>query len=189
MNDFIFALCSRKVNLNMDNSNAVKQFTEESSGIKCPSTPLKMDLNSARFIIRMVMSEMHELACTVTKDRDESLLLMKECLSSIDECKKYNYSSDIDLIAAQADSMVDAWYYILNTAAKHGMNLSKLFEVIHDANMAKKDPSTGKFIKRETDGKIIKPEEWKPPDVEGEIRRQMEQGSWKMENTNKCSYD
>ena len=30
--------------------------------------------------------------------------------------------------------------------------------MVHAANMAKRDANTGKFIKRESDGKIIKPE-------------------------------
>jgi predicted HAD superfamily Cof-like phosphohydrolase len=45
------------------------------------------------------------------------------------------------------------------------------------ANMAKRCPVTGKFLKRE-DGKIIKPAGWQPPDVEGEIERQAREGSF-----------
>lgn len=52
-----------------------------------------------------------------------------------------------------------------------------MFHVVHAANMAKRDPQTGKFIKRE-DGKIIKPMGWVPPNVEGEIERQVKVGAW-----------
>ena len=52
------------------------------------------------------------------------------------------------------------------------MNLSSVFTMVHAANMAKRDANTGKFIKRESDGKIIKPEGWQPPNVEAEIARQ-----------------
>ena len=45
------------------------------------------------------------------------------------------------------------------------------------ANMAKRNPTTGKFEKR-ADGKIIKPPGWKAPDVEGEMARQFKEGSW-----------
>ena len=61
--------------------------------------------------------------------------------------------------------MVDIWYYSLNAAAKKGIDLSKIFEEVHAANMAKKDPTTGKFIIRESDGKIIKPDGWKEPNI------------------------
>ena len=46
------------------------------------------------------------------------------------------------------------------------MNLSAVFGVVHGANMAKRNPATGKFEKRESDGKIIKPPGWSPPDVD-----------------------
>jgi len=49
--------------------------------------------------------------------------------------------------------------------------------VVHAANMAKRNPATGKFEKR-ADGKIIKPPGWKAPDVEGEMGRQFREGSW-----------
>ena len=45
---------------------------------------------------------------------------------------------------------------------------------------AKRDPATGKFIKRE-DGKIIKPVGWTAPDVNGEILRQIQEGSFPNE--------
>lgn len=73
--------------------------------------------------------------------------------------------------------MVDVYYYSLNAAAKKGVNLSSLFGVVHAANMAKRDPASGQFLKRE-DGKILKPAGWAPPDVAGEVRRQMKEGAW-----------
>jgi len=164
--------------MSQSNAEDVKQFTEGASGIQCPDKPTKMNKESVQFIIRMVMSELHELACTVTDNRDDSLDLMKGCLGTIDECKNYDYPNEVTLIGAQADSMVDAWYYMLNTAAKHGMNLSKLFDVVHASNMAKRDPNTGQFIRRESDGKIIKPDGWQPPNIDEEILRQFREGSW-----------
>ena len=82
-----------------------------------------------------------------------------------------------ELIAEQGDAFVDIWYYSLNAMAKKGVNLSKIFDLVHGANMAKRDPETGKFLKRD-DGKIIKPKGWRPPNVSAEIKRQIEDGSW-----------
>merc|ERR1719453_976298 len=91
------------------------------------------------------------------------------------------YSSDqqglINQIAAQADALVDIEYYMLNCAAKKGVNMSSIFGVVHAANMAKRNPETGHFEKN-ADGKVIKPPGWKPPDVEGELARQLAEGSW-----------
>jgi hypothetical protein len=72
---------------------------------------------------------------------------------------------------------VDVYYYSLNAACKKGVNISTVFDIVHGANMAKRDPATGQFIKRE-DGKIIKPEGWQGPDIKQEIARQMEHGSF-----------
>ena len=117
-------------------------------------------------------------ACTVTSDPSERDAMMAEALSTRDQCKRFNYRGDNELIAAQFDALVDAWYYSLNVAARHGVNLSRIFTVVHAANMAKRDPSTGKFLHRESDGKIIKPAGWKEPDIEGEITRQLLEGAW-----------
>jgi len=104
---------------------------------------------------------------------DEALITRDRCTNLKD-----TYKTTTDLIAAQNDALVDSWYYSLNMAAKHGVNLSSIFDIVHAANMAKRDPVTGKFKHRESDGKIIKPKGWKSPDVEGEITRQITQGSW-----------
>ena len=160
------------------NSQDVKEFTEGYLNIKCPNHPVAMNKEDAFFVIRMVMSELDELAATVTHNDEECKEFMQKALNSIDKCQNYDYPNEVSLIAAQADSMVDAWYYMLNIASKHGMNLSKLFDVIHRANMNKRDPQTGQFIRRESDGKVIKPEGWQPPDVEGEIKNQIDNGSW-----------
>jgi len=84
---------------------------------------------------------------------------------------------DLHLAAAQADALVDVYYYSQNAACKKGLNISAVFDIVHGANMAKRDPATGEFIKR-ADGKIIKPAGWQSPDVEGEIVRQAREGSF-----------
>ena len=72
--------------------------------------------------------------------------------------------------------MVDSWYYMLDTACKHGINLSAIFDKVHEANMSKRFPD-GTFHRRE-DGKIEKPPGWTPPNISGEINRQYREGSW-----------
>ena len=72
---------------------------------------------------------------------------------------------------------MDIWYYSLNAACKKGINLSSIFELVHAANMSKKDANTGCFLKRE-DGKIIKPQGWKAPNIGREIQRQQHDGAW-----------
>ncbi len=161
----------------MSDAQLVKEFTEESSGIPCPMVPTTMNRSSVAFIIRMILSELDELACTVTSNEEERDALLHEAMYTRDRCTTYQYANGAELAGAQFDALVDAWYYSLNCAAKHGANLSSIFNVVHQANMAKRDPATGKFTRR-SDGKVIKPVGWQSPDITGEIQRQMDEGSW-----------
>lgn len=160
------------------NATDVYQFTSQ-SGTPCPDRPVKMSRDSVMFITRMIMSELDELMCTVSDNEVERDELMTSALQSRDRCSNFreSYQSDSELIGAQFDSLVDAWYYSLNTAAKHGVNMSKIFDLVHQANMAKRDPETGQFLRR-CDGKIIKPKGWQEPDITREITRQKDHGSW-----------
>ena len=162
----------------MSNAYQVKEFTEGSTGKPCPSSPQAMSYDKVKFIIRMVISELDELACTVTSDTESRDKLMQECLNERDKCSNFKYDTEVDLIAAQYDALVDAWYYSLNISAQHGVNLSSIFDIVHKANMAKRDPVTGQFIRRESDGKVIKPTGWQSPDIESEISRQIKEGSF-----------
>jgi predicted HAD superfamily Cof-like phosphohydrolase len=147
----------------MSNYQAVKQFTEESTGIKCPDRPIPLDKDKVKFLVGMCLSELTELCQTVCSSHDEAIKMMVECMGK-DPSKQPEYKNDIEIVADQADAMVDTWYYMLNAAAKNGIDLSKVFNAVHQANMDKKDKKTGKFIKRD-DGKILKPEGWKPANI------------------------
>jgi predicted HAD superfamily Cof-like phosphohydrolase len=155
-------------------TSLVKEFTEQSLGVKLPIKPSKMTKEEVRFIVRMVISEMMELCTTVSPTVKDALDLFDDCIKTTDKPKPFHpeTKTDTEIMAEQYDSFVDAWYYMLNTAVKKGANLDRIFQVVHGANMAKKFPD-GTFHRRE-DGKVIKPEGWKEPDVVGEIQKQLE---------------
>ena len=158
------------------NASKVKQFTEESSGIECPLKPQFMSEKEVTFIIKMVLSEMTELAQTVSNTPDDALKLIASCVGT-DFNKNYEKpNNNLELIAEQADAAVDAMYYLYNAFCKKGVNLDKMFDVVHQANMAKKF-TDGTFHKR-ADGKIVKPDNWREPDITGEIHRQTIYGQW-----------
>lgn len=118
---------------------------------------------------------------------EEGKAILKQFIDDSEDLPKKDYpkdhpndqaKQDIYQCADQADALVDVYYYSQNAACKKGMNLSSVFNLVHGANMAKRDPSTGHFIRRESDGKVLKPKGWKPPDVEAELMRQAAEGSW-----------
>lgn len=77
-------------------------------------------------------------------------------------------------VADQADALVDLLYFAFGTAVEMGVDLAPVFRLVHKANMAKLG-AIGKPVYR-ADGKVLKPEGWQHPDIEGEIKRQEEQG-------------
>jgi predicted HAD superfamily Cof-like phosphohydrolase len=149
----------------------VKQFTQN-----VLNSPVLMSKDRVAWIIKMVISEMTELAQTVCDSPADALELVKSCVGT-DFNKNYiKPTVERVIIAEQADAMVDAYYYMLNAAASHGVNLSRMFYIVHQANMNKRFPD-GEFHRRE-DGKIIKPPDWQEPQITSEINYQIEHGAW-----------
>ena len=81
-------------------------------------------------------------------------------------------------VTEQADALVDAIYYICDCAVRNGINLDPLFNIVHNANMQK--VVNGKVIRREEDGKILKPKGWEDPapKLEKEMTRQAREGGF-----------
>lgn len=178
----------------------VMEFTEQAAGegVVYPCQPVPLDKEAVHFLCKMIIDEMLELMQTVEgggaakRELIQYVEQAKELFEREYDCEsvipyrgmrdgKYmTYvlpSGCMEQCADQADAMVDIYYYMLNAACKHGMNLSHVFTRVHEANMAKRDPSTGKFLKRE-DGKIIKPPGWVPPDINSEMVKQATCGTY-----------
>ena len=69
-----------------------------------------------------------------------------------------------------ADGGIDSIVVILDALAFFGIYVQPIWDEIHRTNMLKKG---GKF--RE-DGKLLKPEGWKPPEIEAIIEAQIQEG-------------
>jgi predicted HAD superfamily Cof-like phosphohydrolase len=63
-----------------------------------------------------------------------------------------------------ADACADLIYVIIGLAVEFNIPLGTVWDAVHVSNMAKRDPKTGKVLKR-ADGKVLKPEGWQPPDI------------------------
>ena len=75
---------------------------------------------------------------------------------------------DDDLVET-ADALADLLYVVAGMAVTHGIPLEEVFAEVHRTNMAK-FPG-GVAIRRPSDGKIMKPEGWQPPDVESILKK------------------
>lgn len=92
----------------------------------------------------------------------------------IEEVAEYSEAENEHDLVEVADALADIIYIALGTAVSYGIPLDNVFEEVHRSNMAKL--VDGKPLKRE-DGKVIKPAGWKPPDVEGVLKKSHEENT------------
>lgn len=64
----------------------------------------------------------------------------------------------------QLDALVDILVVTMGAIRAAGWDGEGAWKEVMDTNFAKIDPDTGKVIKRE-DGKVLKPEGWKAPEL------------------------
>jgi predicted HAD superfamily Cof-like phosphohydrolase len=72
------------------------------------------------------------------------------------------------LVPAMADALADIDYVVEGTRLELGIDGTPVADEVHRSNMAKFGPGSSK----RPDGKTMKPPGWKPPDIEGVLRRQ-----------------
>jgi len=63
----------------------------------------------------------------------------------------------------KADACFDMIWVIVGYMRSRGWDVDKIWEHGAGTNLSKIDPTTG-LVRRREDGKILKPEGWKPPD-------------------------
>ena len=73
---------------------------------------------------------------------------------------------DAESIPDLADAIADLLYVTIGAACTYGISLQPIWDEVHRSNMAKADGPI-----RE-DGKRLKPEGWRAPDIESELRKQ-----------------
>jgi len=110
------------------------------------------------------------LADTVFLDRYQYLL------EEMHELLRAHHTRDL---VGFADALVDLVYYALGTAQFAHLPFDAIWDEVQRANMEKEraagsdDPraSTGPRVQRTSADDVVKPEEWRPPDIEGILLR------------------
>ena len=95
----------------------------------------------------------------------------------------------LENLAEVADACIDSIYVINQLMYSMGIPANEIFAAVHSANMAKVDPVTG-LVRRREDGKVLKPEGWKAPDVwqilaDASSKQHFAEGTGGAENWNK----
>lgn len=104
----------------------------------------------------------HPVADRPTLLDDGRMSLRVELIS--EELDEYRQALEAKDIVAVADALGDLDYVVNGAAIEHGINLPKVTAEIHRSNMTKLGPG-GLPIYRE-DGKILKGENYTPPNLE-----------------------
>jgi predicted HAD superfamily Cof-like phosphohydrolase len=161
-------------------ANAVYPTGSTQSVTEFPDRPVLAQGDKAKFISKMVMSEVLELLLTIEPSEKGVFKIMHEIVDDLDlpssKIPCIQDSPVIPVIEAQMDAVVDIMYYILDFCTKQGYNIDRILDLVHQANMNKRHED-GFFHKRD-DGKVVKPKDWKEADLTSEVVRQMEEGSW-----------
>lgn len=98
-------------------------------------------------------------------DANERLLRMN---LMTEEYREYNNAEANNDMVNLAVELADIVYIACGTAVSYGIPLDEVFNAVHQANMNKL--IDGKVIRRE-DGKIKKPDGWRPADIEGILNK------------------
>jgi predicted HAD superfamily Cof-like phosphohydrolase len=116
----------------------------------------------------------------MTNPFKEQETFMKACDQTVEDFNKDQVNMYLDLIDEEMNELQDAIIandkvetldalidiIVVTIGAIHSMggDAEGAWNEVMRTNMAKIDPETGKVRKRE-DGKVLKPEGWKPPDL------------------------
>jgi predicted HAD superfamily Cof-like phosphohydrolase len=101
-----------------------------------------------------------------------------ELCEAMEELRNRIHRSDpmpVEVVRKLADALLDSIVVCTGALISMGLNPQPLWNTVARSNDLKKDPITGRVLKRE-DGKILKPAGWVAPDEEQDeiILRQLE---------------
>jgi len=97
------------------------------------------------------------------KPTDENIELYYELIK--EEYKEFLDAVEDENNVEQLDACMDMIWVILGYCHMKGFDIRGAWQEIADSNLSKIDKDTGKVLRRE-DGKILKPEGWRPPKLD-----------------------
>jgi predicted HAD superfamily Cof-like phosphohydrolase len=103
--------------------------------------------------------DMNERPCLASYDTSS----LREHLI-LEESRELCDALEYDDLPGIADGIADLIYVTVGTAIAYGIPLTEVWNAVHAANMKKP-------LKKRADGKVMKNETWKHPDIEDILRR------------------
>lgn len=141
---------------------AVAEFMTASEQVvrTTPTTDIPDDerLLRARLVLEEALEFVAAMGCRIRVDPTTTRDGITNPKTQVDV--SLDPEGDIDLIEA-ADAIADIVVVAKGSAHTLGIPVDQVFEAVHITNMSKMPG--GKPIRRESDGKILKPPGWEPP--------------------------
>jgi predicted HAD superfamily Cof-like phosphohydrolase len=138
----------------------------EAIGQGHPNVPTQASDHVRGRRLTLLLEEVAELACALYGVKAEEYadglarLMLNVTMFHVDRAGIG--PADLSHVAKEA---IDVHVVVSGTCAEYGIPEDKVYEVVHASNMAKAGGP------QREDGKQLKPEGWKPPDVAGVIAR------------------
>lgn len=150
----------------MNKQSMVAEFMLTSGRQHVPKEPEIPDLDSRLLRIKLIAEELSELAkasmihCSITIGGDFFAYHHTYAPHGMDQ--------EPDMLPDAADALADLLYIIYGTCVAWGIKIDPVFGAVHAANMEKLGPGA----RTRKDGKVLKPPDWKPPDIKAVLESQ-----------------
>jgi predicted HAD superfamily Cof-like phosphohydrolase len=165
------------INKGLDYAKSQTDEFHKVFGHPVADTPTELTKDQVKTRVNFIVEELVETLAAVSSSNADFYKNVTEMIDAIvdaEEKEKGNESINAEnKLVAVADALTDINYFVQGTFTMMGIQPQPLFDIVQHANMSKLGPD-GKPIYRESDGKIMKPEGWQPPEplLEKEIERQ-----------------
>jgi predicted HAD superfamily Cof-like phosphohydrolase len=171
-----------KVNVSLlkglDYAKAQTDEFQKSFGLAHSETPVELDLEEVQKRVNYIAEELVEALAAVSTSNGQFFSAVTDLIQAVTNAESKSIENgDINAenkLVALADAFTDINYFTQGTFSIMGVQPQPLFDIVQEANMSKLGPD-GKPIRREGDGKVMKPEGWEPPEpkLAAEIERQL----------------
>lgn len=170
--------------LGLDLAKARTDAFHKPFGHKVNEKPTLLSTQEVGVRVKFIVEELVEALKVVAGNEKELINLNNEYIfKAFQEAEKkemakgFAEKSDIEKIVELSDAFTDINVFTQGTFTMMGVEPQPLFDIVMDANMAKLGED-GKPIIRESDGKIMKPENWErdhapEPKLKEEILNQL----------------
>jgi energy-coupling factor transport system permease protein len=161
--------------------NYAKAQTDEfqkAFGLDYSETPIELSAEDVQKRVNYIAEELVEALAAVSTNNATFFNAVTDLMRAITNAEeKSNSNGDVNAenkLVALADAFTDINYFTQGTFSIMGVEPQPLFDIVQEANMSKLGPD-GKPIRREGDGKVMKPEGWEAPEpkLTAEIEKQI----------------